>query len=694
MRDLTALLFPRSVAVVGASSNLDSLAGRPIKNLLASGAEVTIYPVNPRRDEIAGLRCYPDLDSLPETPDVVLLLTPASAAADVLEAAGRRGVRAAIVISAGFAEHGPQGRAAQERLADIARRYDIALLGPNTIGLHDYRRGMPLSFVWFGRRPSSQDGSVAVITQSGSGMGALSDRLLDFDLPLGHGVATGNESDVSVTDLIEVFAERPEVRVIAAAFEQIRDGSRFIAVARRMLELGKPLIVYKLGRTASGSAMAASHTGSLAGEYSTIRAVLRQFGVIEIDNLEDFAPTISGALTGRFPAGRRFAAISSSGAATVIAADRADELGLELPEWSARAQEQIAPYLPSFSSGAHNPLDLTAQAAEKPFPLSDILSIALDEPQLDAVVAGMPSSTGARGIGTSDRLAEAAAGSRKPVYTFILTGQESQHLRDRQRDAGLAVFRNPETAVAVLERMSRFGIAQRRDFAPATPASEQVDPLPATEFEALRWLAANGVPVVPQELASSRESAVAAAERLTYPVVLKVNSPDIAHKTEAGGVEIDLGDADEVGAAFDRIMSAVAAAEPSARIEGVTVSPMIDIAAELIVGVHEDPTFGPVIAYGLGGVWAEVLRDVAIRALPITLSDVAEMTLELRGRALLQGFRGLSPVDPELLARTVQAIGDLAWQHREHLAGLDVNPIAITRDGRLMAVDAAVFAKD
>lgn len=694
MRDLSALLHPRSVAVIGASSNLNSLSGRPVKHLLASGTDITIHPINPNRDEVGGLRCYPDISAVPEAPDVVLILTPASTVPTALAAAGERGAKAVIVISAGFAEAGTAGELAQRQLQSIARKYDMVLVGPNTIGLHDYQRGLPLSFVWTGRRPTASTGSVAVVTQSGSGMASLCDQILDLDLPLGHGIATGNESDLSITDLIEYLAEQDEVRVIATVFEEVRDGPRFLAVCRRLRELGKPLVALKLGRTTSGSAVAQSHTGALAGSYPTLRALMRQHGVLEVDDLDEIGPTIAAALPGKIPAGRRFAVITSSGGAAVICADRADELGLELPPFSEQAQQRISKYLPVFSSGhVHNPLDLTAQSAENRFAMTDILAIALTEPDLDAVIVGTPSGAGEYGLALADRLVDIAAAADRPILSFLLGGEEGAAQRRRQRDGGIPVFSSPGKAVEALERLTRFGRSRARPAAaPVSAAAADAGAL-TTEFETMSWLAERGIPTVGQRLATTAAEAVTAARAMGFPVVVKVSSPDIAHKTEVGGVALDLRYADAVSTAFAEVTGSASRAAPTATIEGVTVSPLIDASAELVVGIHRDPTFGLVLVLGLGGIWTEIFHDVAMRALPVDEQDVVEMVDELRGRPLLRGARGRPPVDQEALNRLVLTLSRAALEFGADLLAIELNPVAITKEGQPLVLDAALHLR-
>jgi acyl-CoA synthetase (NDP forming) len=697
MRDLTPLLAPRSIAVVGASGNLSSLAGKPVRFLRDSGADVAVYPVNPGREEIGGYRAYPDPAALPEAPDVALVVVPAPAVVPAVEALARRGARSAIVVSSGFAEtRGEAGAAAQRRLREIARDHGMLLLGPNTLGIHDYVHGLPLSFVWYGRRAASPDGSVAVISQSGSGMTALCDRLLADGLPLGVGVATGNEADVTLTDVLEYLAEDEKVKVIAALFEEVRDGPRFLAVCRRLRELGKPLVAMKVGRTSSGTAVVKSHTGALAGSYPVLRALLRQRGVLEVVDLDDIGPVVAAALPRRFPSTDAIAIVTSSGGAAGIAADRADELGVPLAQLGEDAQRRVAENLPSFVQGqvVGNPVDVTAQSMQRPNALVDIAEAMVDDPAVGGVIVAVPSGGGPDGVRWAGRLIDLARTSAKPVIAVILSGPESDRLRGELRASGLPVLSSPGTAVEALHLLRRFVRTPLPGAAQAACHEGEPAPLPSrrTENSALRWLAAYGVPVCEQRLAGTAADAVAAAEGIGYPVAVKISSPNIAHKTEAGGVVLGCADADAVARAAEQVMAAAAAAVPGAFIEGVTVSRMVTPVLELISGIHRDPTFGPVILLGLGGIWAEVLGDVTMRGLPLDPDEAERMVDDLQGAQLLRGARGRKPVAKEALAQLLSALARIASDHGGRLRGVDLNPIAVTADGELLVLDAAVYA--
>ena len=511
MRDLTPLLAPRSIAVVGASSNLSSLAGKPVAHLRDSGIDIAVYPVNPSRDEIAGYRAYPDPSALPEAPDVALVLVPAGATVAAVEALAERGTRAVVIVSSGFGEGDrAEGADAQRRLGEIAREHDMLLLGPNTLGVHDYVRGLPLSFAWYGRTAKSADGSVAVVSQSGSGMTSLSDRLLDSGLPLGYGVATGNEADLTVVDVLEHLAEDPKVKVIAVLFEQIRDGARFLAVCRRLRDLGKPLVAMKVGRTESGSAMVQSHTGALAGSYPTLRALMRQYGVLEVEDLDQFPGIVAAALLGSFPPVDAIGVVTNSGGAAAIAADRADELGVPLATFSAGTEAKIKENLPAFAQDqpVANPIDVTAQSMQRPFALVEIVEAMVADPAVGGAILAVPSSGGPNGGQWVDRLSDARARivEADPLGHPLGPGIEYP-ARAPPQAGGLPVFSSPAAAVEALQLLRRFAsdpdVQPRSPALPRRPRLRSRFPSPSPRTPRCDWLAEYGIPVAEQRLAAT-----------------------------------------------------------------------------------------------------------------------------------------------------------------------------------------------
>jgi acyl-CoA synthetase (NDP forming) len=681
-RDLTPLLRPKSIAIVGASSRAETLAGRPLANLQRQKFAGPIYPVNPGRDEVGGLRCYPDLPSLPETPDLALIVAPNQHVLPALEACVARRIRAAIVISSGFAEVGGEGLRQQQRMRDLARASGMVLCGPNSIGLLNFVDSIPLSFTSSEDMDRRKPGRVALVSQSGGLMTSISNRAFDAGLGLTYGVATGNEADLTATEALEWLAEEGSSGAFMLIIEEIRDGPRFMALGQRLLELGKPIVAYKIGRTDTGGAAARSHTGALAGSYEALQGVFRQLGIIEALDLDDLVDLAGAAAAGRWPAGPNIAVMTGSGGAGAAAADRAEEVGMATPAFGPTSAERLRAFLPAFSSQAvENPFDATAQLIENSSTPAEVARIFLADPDIHSVIAVDPGN-GPPGQLRAEGLVPVAQPSRKPVVQVALSGSQSAGMVKVMREANLPVFHSPGKAAEALAGLWRFGRA--REVVAARSARVSLRPLPElpaspTEHDAKRLLAQFGIPVVEERVAASAEEAVAAAEELGYPVTVKVHSPDILHKTEAGGVRLGLVDAAAVRESF--------AAMPGPE---VLVGRMVGVRLELIAGFHTDATFGPLVVFGLGGTWTETLRDVALRPAPLLSSDVREMASELRAAPLLRGSRGLPAVRMEELERILLAVSEIALAGAGKLGGLDINPLALTADGSLVALDAGL----
>jgi len=631
---------------------------------------------------VAGLPCYPSIAALPETPDVALIVAPNQHVLAALEACATRGVRSAIVISSGFAEIDARGATQQQRMAEIAHESGMVLLGPNTIGVLNFVDFVPLSFTSSEDMDLRKTGRIAIVSQSGGLMGSISNRAYGAGVPMSYGVATGNEADLTVVEVLEWLADEGSSDAFILIVEQIREGPRFMDLGRRLLELGKPLIAYKIGRSRAGAAAARSHTGALAGSYEALQGVFRQLGVIEAPDLDDAVDLAAAAAARHRPVGPNIGVITGSGGAGAAAADRAEELGLATPPFSPELAERLRPFLPGFTVAVENPFDATAQLIENPGTVGSVASLMLADDGIDAVLAVDPGS-GQPGRMRAEALAAVASGASKPVFQVILSGPQSQPAVDVLRTCGVPVFRSPTKAVEALAGLRRFGLAgQRPRPKPPVPAEAGKlalgEELGAGEYAAKRLLARLGLPVVEERLARSADEAERAADQLGHPVALKVHDPAITHKTEAGGVRLNLRDADAVRAAY--------AAMPAPE---VLVSRMVDVKLELLAGFHMDPAFGPLVLLGLGGVWAEALKDVAIRPAPLAAEDVADMAAELRSAPLLKGARGLPPVNMGELTRILMAISEVALSGK--LQGLDINPLALTSDGRLVVVDASLF---
>jgi acyl-CoA synthetase (NDP forming) len=676
------------------------VAGRPLANLQQVGYAGAIYPINPQREEIAGLRAYPSLDALPETPDLALIVLPQTAVLAAVEGCAEAGVRAAIVISAGFAEAGPEGVRAQQRMGEVARASGMIVCGPNSLGLLNYVDRVPLSFTTAGDMLRGPAGRIGFVSQSGGLMTTIANRAWDAGIGVSRAVATGNEADLTVAEVLEYLANDPATDACVLLLEAVRDGPRFLAACDRLLERGKPLVAYKIGRSAAGAAAAATHTGALAGSYAALQAVFRQRGVIEAQDPEDLFDLAAAAAAGRFPTGPGVAITTSSGGAGAIAADQAEECGLHVVPFGAATVGRLQELVPSYGSGAVvNPFDLGVAIGDAAIE-SQAAAAVLDDSAVDALVLCTP-GVGEPGRESATYLAELAGTTPKPLFPVILGGSHSAAAREVLRQARVPVFASPRKAVLALDGLRRFARARAAQAgAPAPNVAplearvrrllEAVGPRP-TEYDAKRFLAQVGVLVVEEYVAQSADESVRCAELVGYPVALKVLSPDIAHKTEVGGVRLGLADAAAVRAAYDEMLAQVRAAAPRAEIQGALVAGLLPTPLELIAGIHTDPTFGPLVLFGVGGIWVEAVRDVAMRPAPLRADDSAEMLAELRGAWLLQGARGLPPVAPEAVERLLRSLSDLAVASAGRLTGVDVNPLVPTADGELVALDAALY---
>ncbi|MDE3076386.1 MAG: acetate--CoA ligase family protein [Chloroflexota bacterium] len=697
-RDLRPLLAPSSIAIIGASSRPDSLSGRPLALLQQYKFPGALYPINPRHREIGGLRTHPTIRALREAPDMAVLILPGQGVMPALEECAQAGVRAAVIISSGFAEVRPEGAAEQERMRALAAESGMLVCGPNCMGVFNFIQGFCVSFAGHRDMTESRSGRTALICQSGAITAGVANRLFDVGVGVNYAIASGNEADVTTAELLEYFAADGATDSVVCITEEVHDGPRFLAACRQLLEAGKPAIMFKVGTSAVGNAAVRSHTGSLAGSYQVLQGVLRQFGVIEARDLEDivdFAPIVASR---RWPGGRNVAVVTVSGGAGAAAADSAEELGLGLPAFRPEVRQKLEAFLPDFIPPAETPLDVTAHISEHPGAITEIMRLLLAEDAVDAFMSINP------GPGPPperlEQFVAGMAGTTKPAIQVILGGSDSDANIAEFRRRGVPVYRSPAKALRSLAAVRRFVRGQEllhlRSPIPASIRETLADQLQAagvhpTEYEAKRLLHSFGIPVIEERTAASAEDAAAAAEALGYPVALKVRSPEITHKTEAGGVRLKLTDAGQVREAFGAVRASAASFAPGAEIAGVVVSRMADVRLELIAGFHTDPTFGPVVVFGLGGMWAEVLRDVAMRAAPLGRPDVGEMVRELRGAELLKGARGLPVVPEKALEDILLAISDIAVAGQGELEGIDINPLAVTADGSLVALDASLF---
>jgi acyl-CoA synthetase (NDP forming) len=689
MNELQALISPRSIAILGASADLNKVNGRTLRFLQEKGYAGRIFPVNPKYESIAGLRCYPAIAALPEVPDLAVIAVPAAQVLASVRELVQHGGRAAVIFSSGFAEMGEAGRKLEREVADAARSGGLRLCGPNCLGLINAFDNVIATFGQFaeGATPA---GPVGFVTQSGAFGTAIAALARRRALGLGYFINTGNECDVDFVQMMRAVLDDPRIRVGAGYLEGVRDGAGLRALAEHALDLGKPLTLTKVGRTVAGAKAAASHTGALAGADAVFDGVIRGLGITRARNEEHMLDIVEVLGACKLPAGRGLGIVTQSGGAGVLMADRAEEMGLQVAELAPQTRDALSKVIPGFGTTG-NPVDVTGQFVADPQLLLDSVRIVMDDPQVHVGIVWLQLMDG-----HVERLAEIFNKINKIVnkpWVVCWVAAPDAALA-KLRAAGIAVLRGAEPAVDAVAALVRYAEARRNwlSDAPARAALQLPKPaLPATtgavsSMEGQALLQCSDVPIAAARLATSADAAVTAAKALGYPVVLKIESPDILHKTEAKGVALNLSDEAAVRGAFSVLIANAKSYKADARIAGVLVQTMVKGYVELVVGLKRDPTFGPVVMVGLGGVLIEVFKDAVFRAAPVTEAEALRMLDELKSKVILDGVRGKPPVNKKALARMICAVSRFGAAAGPRLAELDLNPVLAGPQG-VTAVD-------
>jgi acyl-CoA synthetase (NDP forming) len=686
---LDALLRPRSIAIIGASDDPTRIGGRPLAYLKARGFAGAILPVNPNRPTVQGLPAFPDIASLPEAPEAAIVAIPGEGAIEAVGALAARGCRAGIVFTAGFAEVGPEGAAMQERLVAAAHAHGMRLVGPNCLGLFNAPHGhFPIFSASF-ENGWPLAGKVGIASQSGAYGSHLFAAARDRGIGTPVLVTTGNEADLHLADIIEWMAAAEEVEVIAAYAEGIRDGARFVQALEAARRARKPVVLMKVGRSAVGEAAAQSHTASIAGDDRVMDAVLGDLGVHRARTTEELLDVCQVAQKRIYPVGNTLGVVTISGGAGVLIADAAEAAGLPMPPMPEEAQARLKALVPFASP--RNPVDCTAQAFNDMGVVGKFAESMAADGDYASMIAFFTQWGASPSIAPKLRAELKAVLDKHPDRLFVLSIlAPPERVREWETD-GFLVMTDPSRAVVALAAMGRFGEAFRRTPAPAGAALPEValPDTPRNEAEAKRILEEAGVPMVPERACGIAEEAVAAARGIGFPVVMKLLSPDILHKSEIGGVLLDVGDEAAVRAGFATLMQRAAERAPGARVDGVLVARQVRDAVEMAAGVVRDPVFGPVVMVGLGGVFIEVFRDVAFRRCPVSEDDAATMIRSLRGFALLDGARGRPKADVAALARAVAALSRFGAAAGPRLLSAEVNPLMVLPEGAF-AADAVI----
>ena len=703
---LDALLRPASVAVIGASNDPTRIGGRPVRYLRAAGYAGRIYPVNPRHKDVQGLAAFPHISDVPEPVDLAIVAVPAPSVVDTVEACAARGVQVAVIYSAGFAEMGAEGRRLQQRLSEIAAETGLRIVGPNCLGVYNSEIGFFATFSTTLEDGFPAPGGVALVSQSGAYGSHLSLLARKRNIDVRYWVTTGNEADVSVPEVLGWLAEQDDVSVIMAHAEGITDRDALVRALGAARARRKPVVFQKVGVTEVGAQAARSHTASLAGADRVYEAAFRQFGAYRARDTDEMLDIAYAASFGVFPESPRVALVSISGGVGVQMADAAVGFGLDVAPLSESAQTRLKAALPYASP--RNPVDITAQAFNRVDLIADNLGIVFEEEQHDAVVAFFTYVAAADGMVEPIRDAIHAARERRPGCALVLSIVAPPDVVRQYEAVGCPVFEDPTRAVrsvAALHRFSRI-FAEGADEVPSAGAGGMSDARtiaprprslpegPISEREAKRLLSEAGVPVVREELARTADEAARIAAAFDGLVAVKLCSPGVLHKTELGGVVLNVSNGTEARRAYETITARARAADPAVRIEGVLIAPMITGGIETILGVRHDPTFGPVVMFGLGGTLVEVIEDVSFRVAPFGEAEARRMIEETRAAKVLRGTRGKGPYDVAALAAALSCLSVFAAEHGDRIDSAEINPFVVLPEGHgAVALDAVIVTR-
>jgi acyl-CoA synthetase (NDP forming) len=700
--EFSRLLSPRGIAVVGASTDLNRLGSQPIRFLTEFGYAGKVYPVNPKYAEIGGLPCYPSVAALPGPCDVAIIGTPAAHVADTVRQCGQAGIAFAIVFTAGFREVGGDGARLEQELKLAIAESGVRAVGPNCIGIMNVPERIYMGFGPGFNNPKLRPGPVAFVSQSGGFAFSVVGLVDAQNIGFRYIVSAGNEADLGTLDFLEHFVERDDIEVVVTYMEGIADGQRLRAIGRRALERRKPILVWKAGNSGIGRAAATSHTASMTADYTLYREAFREGGFIQVQDSDDLADYVR-ALSGRkLPKGNRIGVLTTSGGSGVLMADCCDEAGLALPPFQSGTLDRLREIMPAFSTFA-NPADLTAQLSGQYALFNEGLGIVLDDANVDQVAIRYGAVEGGKSTQWAEGIAALSDRSDKPL--LVSWGRppnlaaESLQILEKHRVPWFVTPLRTARAAGVLSRFAD-KIASLRPANFARPVAAAPLPLPAQpeslgERRSKACLAAYGIPVAKEIFvaADALDSLSAARFDLRFPVVVKVESSDLPHKTEAGAVALGLADLAAARAAAGRVIASARAYAPQARIEGVTIAEM-QTGLETIVGAVCDPYFGPVVMFGLGGIATELLQEVSYRFAPFDQHTARTMIESLKIAPLFRGYRGRPPLDIDALSDLLARVSCLIADHADRIAEIDVNPVFVRAEGEgACAADALVVMR-
>ncbi|MGI4857562.1 MAG: acetate--CoA ligase family protein [Janthinobacterium lividum] len=692
------LLRPRTVAIVGASATPGALGASVLANLRRMGFSGSIHLINPKRDQIDGMPCLQSIDALPEGIDVAILAIPQSGVLEALRQLARRKVGAAIIFSAGFAEGGAEGLAQQREIARVAAESGMIVEGPNCLGLVNFVDGIPLSFVAMPPLRDTHGERIGIVSQSGAMAAVLGVMLINRELALSYSISTGNEAVTGVEDYLEFMLTDPHTRVVALVVEQFRQPARFLDAARRARQAGKTIVLLHPGQSDLARAAAATHTGAIAGDYQLMRTMVERAGVVVAETLEELSDIVEIVARCGPPAAGGTAVITESGAFKALTLDLCERIGLDLPPMSADSNPAVRDALPAFVP-VSNPLDLTAQALVDPGLYGRTLAALRDDARVTAIVFAIIQTDETTAAAKFPFIIEAVT-ARRPDQPILFAGLDDgavvpSHYIQALRRLGVPYFPSPERAYRALARLSARATQALVAVAPVAPAAVT---LPAqggviAEHDSKRLLAELGITVPDGRCVTRLEDAQAAARDIGFPVVLKAQSADLSHKSDVGGVVLNLDDADALARGWERLHADIARHRPGLSLDGVLVERMGARGTELIVGARNDPEWGAVLLVGFGGVQAEILKDVRLLPHDLPREAIVSDILRLKSAALLRGFRGGPALDVAAVADVIVRLGRLLAGN-PRIQEIDINPLVVHPHGAgAVALDALMVVQ-
>ncbi len=706
--DLSPLLNPQSIAIVGVSSDFSTLGGKLFKTLVNHGYKGKIFPINPEYEEIGGIKCYRSISDINSELDTVLVAGAEKGVTRVIEESGRRKIKSAIIYSAGFSELSRGGKGSQEQIVDLAKKYNLLICGPNSAGIVDFHNNVAMSFSQFLDLPQLIPGNIAFVSQSGSLGETLINRAQDNGIGISYFISTGNEAVLELSDYIEYLLDDPHTLAIIALIEGIRNAEKLLSVADLALEKKKPIIAMKVGRTAIGRKAVSSHTGLVAGSDAVYEAIFRQKGIIRVYEPDELYSTASILIKNTLPKGNRVGIVATTGGGSVILLDKLAEMGMVIPELTPKTDRELSKIIADFSL-IRNPLHLTTQILNDFILFQKAFEIFIQDENLDAVIIAMSMVGGEQSKEMAMNIIRIAESLEKPILTWWSGGSLSIPGMQILRKSPVPLFTSPDQCVKALMASVRYKrflenhTNNREKAAPISITSSSHKRIEAiletskrilTEDLSKEILSYYDIPITSEKLSRNMDEAKKNSLEIGYPVALKIVSPQIAHKTEIGGVRLSIGNEEELSLAYTQVLDNIQKNKPEAEINGVLVQEMVKPGKEVIVGMVQDPQFGPMIMFGLGGIFVEVLKDFSLGHAPLKERDAWAMIQEIKGYSVLRGVRGESPCDLAGIVRLLMAVSQMAVDFQDLILTLDINPLMVYPDGQgIKVLDCLIVKK-